>query len=236
MLACEAGYYCTRSDPVGSPCPAGRFADGVLSRNSNCSGPCAAGFVCPPRSTSSKATKCPAGQLCPQGAAAPQPCPAGFYCPEGSGDVPLLDPVTKLELAIGPTGLCAAGYFCPPNSTTSGGVVAESFSVDARGAISVRSFSAINFCPPGTTNAFLGASSVAACLPCPRGTYSPGQGSNLPVCPGQCPAGKYGIIEGQSTELRACRDCLAGRYSAAAGSQVCLPCQIGSYAPAAGES
>ena len=236
MLSCAAGYYCDFSNPQGHPCPAGRFAASFQLHSRNCSGPCAAGAFCPPGSTRSAPAPCPAGQLCPQGAGAPQPCPAGFYCVAGSGDAPLLDPVTGLVAAVGPTGFCAAGFFCPENSTAPSGAAALDFLVDASGAPAVRTIGPINYCPPGTTNAFPGATSVTGCAPCPTGTYSPGLGSNLPVCPGQCMAGKYGIAVGQSAEARACAECPAGRFSATAGSQYCSPCQIGSFAAAAGSS
>ena len=155
----------------------------------------------------------------------------------GSGGTVVLDPVTQVPLNVsGPTGQCAAGYYCPENSTTPFGVVATIAVTDSNGVVTVTAASNANYCPAGTTNAFLGKASIADCVPCPNGTYGPSQGSNMPVCPGQCVAGKYGIAHGKTIEAAACALCPPGKFSGTSGSQYCSPCSIGSYSETSGTS
>ena len=65
---CQVGWYCQGG--VARPCPSGRFGNATGVTDEKCSGPCTAGFFCPPGSTSP--TQSPCGGI-------------GFYCPEVIG-------------------------------------------------------------------------------------------------------------------------------------------------------
>ncbi|KAL4094950.1 hypothetical protein PRIC1_010600 [Phytophthora ramorum] len=139
---CEPGHYCV--DGERHACPAGTFGNKAGLTTAECSGLCAAGYYCPEGSIVAQAVACAtSAAFCPQGSALPTataegycavsenspagarwisqrtakagefawrgtcyPCPAGAFGSE--------------ELETRPTcsGPCAAGYYCPPGSTT----------------------------------------------------------------------------------------------------------------------
>jgi hypothetical protein len=57
LSSCPVGSYCPdgASDPL--PCPGGRFGAEEGLYTSSCSGPCTAGFFCPPGSTNATVTE-----------------------------------------------------------------------------------------------------------------------------------------------------------------------------------
>jgi hypothetical protein len=57
--------------------PAGFFGAASGAVAATCSGPCRAGFFCPPGSVSNNERECGLGFFCPAQSAAPLPCPAG---------------------------------------------------------------------------------------------------------------------------------------------------------------
>ncbi len=75
---CPLGQYC---DGTGVPldCPAGYFGGTQGLTNASCSGRCADGALCEPRSVSPTSVPCPAGSVCLKGVAFP--CPRGTYNP-----------------------------------------------------------------------------------------------------------------------------------------------------------
>ncbi|KAH7489081.1 uncharacterized protein KRP23_3019 [Phytophthora ramorum] len=139
---CEPGHYCV--DGERHACPAGTFGNKAGLTTTDCSGLCAAVYYCPEGSIVAQAVACAtSAAFCPQGSALPTataegycavsehspagarwisqrtakagefawrgtcyPCPAGAFGSE--------------ELETRPTcsGPCAAGYYCPPGSTT----------------------------------------------------------------------------------------------------------------------
>ncbi|KAG7377735.1 hypothetical protein PHYPSEUDO_011080 [Phytophthora pseudosyringae] len=139
---CEPGHYCVNGERYA--CPAGTFGTKAGLTTSECSGPCAAGYYCPEGSIVAHAVPCAtSAAFCSQGSALPiatntghcaisedsaagarwydqrkakpgefawrgtcYPCPAGSFGSE--------------EMETRPTcsGPCAAGYYCPPGSTT----------------------------------------------------------------------------------------------------------------------
>ncbi|CAK4679914.1 unnamed protein product [Aphanomyces euteiches] len=136
---CDPGFYCQNG--VQYPCPAGTFGSTPQLTTPACSGLCPAGYVCPPSSSNSTAIQCGDVSLfCPVGSDVPRRVRAGFYttgnlnatrtaqalcdvghfcqggiryeCPSGTyGDV--------RGLTVGQcSGRCAAGFFCPPGSTS----------------------------------------------------------------------------------------------------------------------
>ena len=173
---------------------------------------------------------CPMGFIC-RSAAAPAPCPGGYYCAGGNDGASVLrNPVTNVVIQIGPTGVCDAGYFCPPQSATSTGVVAANLTLGAP------ALSTPHFCLPGTTNGYTGAASAANCTPCTLGTFSALFGANLPLCSGQCLPGQQGVATGQTNIDTACLTCKPGTFASIPGQAFCSPCALGSYADGPGFS
>lgn len=139
---CEPGSYC--NDGIRYLCPAGRYGDKEGETDSECTGPCKAGFFCPLGSFSPTQVECGPNPnvYCPESSYLPayvsegyyanendelnrktsqELCPPGWYCP-GDGlrhkcqagyfgsDTGLTTPTCN--------GVCRAGYFCPPGSTS----------------------------------------------------------------------------------------------------------------------
>ncbi|KAF4127591.1 hypothetical protein GN958_ATG23220 [Phytophthora infestans] len=139
---CEPGHYCVKGERFA--CPAGVYGNETGLTTFQCSGPCAAGYYCPEGSIVAQAVACSTSvNFCPQGSALPSatytgycavsddtdtgagfyahrkakpgefayrgtcyPCPAGTYGSE------------EMETRSTCAGPCAAGFFCPPGSTT----------------------------------------------------------------------------------------------------------------------
>jgi hypothetical protein len=66
---CEYGFYCVQG--VRNPCPSGTFGTVLGLSSSNCSGLCAAGYICGVASVSAKAACGNSSVYCPLGSAAP---------------------------------------------------------------------------------------------------------------------------------------------------------------------
>jgi len=139
---CTPGYWCESGseDLKQRECRAGQWG-GAGQTNEFCSGACSAGYYCPIASSNSKALLCGNSSVyCVEGSAEPtlvdpgfystpesQPenvrtsqtiCPKGHFCSEG---VKRPCPSGRFSASIGATdclGLCAAGYFCPEQSTS----------------------------------------------------------------------------------------------------------------------
>ncbi|GMF50831.1 unnamed protein product [Phytophthora fragariaefolia] len=139
---CEPGHYCVGGERF--ECPAGTYGSSTGLSTPECSGPCASGYYCPVGSAVATAVACDTSTaFCPQGSAVPTrtdrgycaisvnsttearwydqrkarpgefasrgmcyPCPAGTYSSEEMESKPLC------------SGNCAAGYYCPPRSTS----------------------------------------------------------------------------------------------------------------------
>ncbi|KAE9138231.1 hypothetical protein PF007_g1495 [Phytophthora fragariae] len=164
---CPAGFYCPEASSTPVKCAAGTYA---ADRGQASCDECPMGFFCDGVATSSYAD-CPAGHYCPAGTAeVPVPCPVGTFsstvrltnvtecvdCTPGS----FCDSVALIQ----PTGLCAAGNFCPRRSESAFGKT---------GANETHVCPAGAYCPQGT---YLPT-------PCPVGTYSNDTGL---VQPGDC--------------------------------------------------
>ena len=103
-LLCPRGHYCSgkTGDYKNSPCPAGKFLEGL-------------GAV-----SSAECLDCPAGRSCAAGTADPQcqgcSCPKGHYCPRAI-TAPVACPAGTFTEEDGATGLeycksCPAGHYC----------------------------------------------------------------------------------------------------------------------------
>jgi hypothetical protein len=102
-ILCPPGTYSTASASFCTQCPAGSFGAAPGLGSSACSGPCAAGYACPPGSNTSTAIQCGVDSYSTGGAAACIPCPSGLYA-SGTG------------LSTSCTDTCPGGYSCPGGS------------------------------------------------------------------------------------------------------------------------
>ncbi|GMF24118.1 unnamed protein product [Phytophthora lilii] len=80
--ACPLGSFCSPNEAPGGSrlCPGGTFGNVTGLASAACSGPCSAGYYCPPGSTS--ATQSPCGSVdvfCPPGSALPTQVTSGYY-------------------------------------------------------------------------------------------------------------------------------------------------------------
>jgi hypothetical protein len=87
---------------------------------------------------------------------------------------------------ISGTGLCTAGYACPPRSTSPTAVACAAGQLSAAGAATCSA------CPGGQ---YIAAPASTACFLCPTGLYGTG-GSPSAACSGPCDAGSYGAVAG----------------------------------------
>ena len=152
---------------------------------------CAAETACPAGSASPTASLCVAGKYALSGAGVCIDCPGGVY-----GSTPGASSATC-------SGSCAAGYACPPGSTSP----------------------TVSVCMPGTYS----TGGSAQCLPCPVGTYGTSQGLSSPLCTAPCPSGTYGATSGQST-AGCSGECPAG-FACGVGTvnATSFPCAPGTY-------
>jgi hypothetical protein len=138
------------------PCPAGTYGSEEMETRPTCSGPCAAGYYCPPGSTTPTQHECGVASVyCPAASSKPWVVLEGYY--------------TSLQVrAIAPTATDAPG--CEPGRYRDYTTTANSFMdvVTGRSPVSVD----------------YGESSfpVAQCVACPDGTFKPGTGDSLELC------------------------------------------------------
>jgi hypothetical protein len=150
QAVCEPGYWCAGG--VRRACPAGRYGAVAAQSSAQCSGPCAAGYWCPPASTSATEVPCgSAGVYCPPGSAKPIGVSPGHYTVGG---------YAQSSAAGGWANAtrwgqlpCEAGFYCV--SGVRAACPAGTFGADAR--LSSPDCSgpcqAGWFCPPGSTAA-----------------------------------------------------------------------------------
>ncbi len=194
---CPPGQYCAGG--VAALCPAGVYGATPELQSPACSGLCAAGYYCPPGSTT--ATEVPCGGedvYCPEGSGLPRVAPPGMYtvgpssvtrndsapCPSGSFCVGgVLRPCDAGSFGCAdrqwlPTcnGPCTAGYYCPAGSTSS--------RAEACGGGPTQAGAAAHYCPAGSAEARVVG----------IGNYSTGSPDDTPhLRTGQavCPAGHF---------------------------------------------
>ncbi|OQR95945.1 hypothetical protein THRCLA_22041 [Thraustotheca clavata] len=229
--ACEPGYYCTGG--IRTLCPPGTFGNDFGLSSASCSGLCAPGYFCPAGSKISTAHECgDPGVFCPQGSSQPQKiskgncgqglssttqssqsiAPAGsfafegqcYLCPGGTcgSEVGLISPSCS--------GICAAGYFCPPGSISPQqnhcGLGFYCPSASAQPTHVTQGYytyiTTTDSCGPGqyrspstslASNLLTSWSAIqvnygdalfpfGACVPCPLGTFKPGSGDSAALC------------------------------------------------------
>jgi hypothetical protein len=184
---------------------------------------------------------CPAGHYCPQGTGLPIPCPAGTYNERTGGTAPnSCSSCSPGQYCAGlgnvvPTGMCRAGYYCPPGSTSATENDAPP------GTFTKANASAPSSCLPGYYNPMYAQSSCLACPSgyycpdsamttyedtlCPIGNYCPAQSQH----PSRCPIGTFSNDVGLSMQSQ-CVQCTPGSYCGSSGlHQVSGPCDAGFF-------
>ncbi|CBK23508.2 uncharacterized protein [Blastocystis hominis] len=249
---CPIGSYCVNG--VKNECPAGTYGSIEGLSNEQCSGLCEAGYYCPPGSTNATANDCGSvDKYCPEGSGSPIDvsegyysgpessnesnrseqtiCPIGSYCVNGvknecpAGTYGSIEGLSNEQCS----GLCEAGYYCPPGSTNA--TANDCGSVDKycpEGSGSPIDVSEGYYSGPESRN----ESNRSEQTICPIGSYCVNGVKN------ECPAGTYGSIEGLTTSecsglCEAGYYCLAGSTNATANDcgSVDKYCPEGSGSP-----
>ncbi|XP_036393698.1 multiple epidermal growth factor-like domains protein 11 [Megalops cyprinoides] len=219
---CPLGHYCPAGTPSPLPCPTGsirnqtggRAAESCLpcppghycasEGRATPSGPCSAGFYCPPEfsSTSPHAFLCPKGHFCLEGSGLPLPCPTGEYQPTPGSDscIPCRPGYYCEESIAGDPWPCPPHSYCPAAT-----MVPQP-------------------CPNGTFTPpdIHGLQEEGECLPCPRGMFCRA-GRVL----GRCAAG-YLCVSG-SAEFTPQGPPLRNWSQCERGVQCASPCPAGFY-------
>ena len=225
-------------------CTAGRTCDipGLSAEY----GDCDAGFICTGGAWTSRpdgdvdsteediGSRCDPGHYCPAGDPTPTACPAGTYlaspgmreasdcvdCPAGS--------YCGAGGSEGPTGPCAAGYYCVGAAQSDHGQddsVAEA--VTPAGSFTVAGSASAIACPPGR---YSSADGLAECTPCEAGTACPDAGMASPTAcgdgeycaansfhPRPCAIGSYQDSTTMGADANTCAACPAGDFCGARG-------------------
>ena len=245
------------SDSTGGPCQAGTYcpAGSITPKQ------CDMGSYCAQNMLATVSGNCSAGAFCIGGAKVPWPvdfvtgytCPASFYCTTGT-TAPESCSVGTYSITAGssnssycvactpgqycdalnasiPTGLCAAGFYCPGDQSVSNPVI---FPCPTG-----------SFCPTGSPAPTQCAAGIqiyiirvlmlagtyqdqmnqSSCKPCPAGSWCPSNCTTATVCPEGsycpwntsaptqhlCPSGTFNNDTGASS-LDDCHVCTAGYY------------------------
>ncbi|KAJ7990480.1 hypothetical protein DPEC_G00300750 [Dallia pectoralis] len=223
----DSSYYC----PVGSayprPCDAGSYCGETGLKAP--SGLCTPGHFCPRGSTTPHASPCLPGYYCPLGTALPLPCPPGtLKRHSGGSDLDECHPCPPGHYcgqtgSANPSGLCAAGFFCPGGQSTD----RPEQHVCGAGHFCVEGSVRERACDPGSYQSNEGRPHCETCpsgfyclqrgmtntVPCERGFYCPfGSVNQRP-----CPAGTYGNLSGLAEESE-CSLCEPGMYCKGKGN------------------
>ena len=264
---CSAGYFCTggAENPFQFEAPAGTYAPegssaplqclpgtyNPLRKQAVCQ-PCPAGFFCPVLGMT-EPTVCPAGSFCPPGNETDTLCPLGRYSAEQgvrSEEECLLCRAGSYCGTNGltaPSGLCDAGYYCPP-----GQEVRNPAGLECPPGQYCEAGSVVGDpCPAGRYQPGTLAGSPTACTACPPGfacptgsilpqecregffcagsTESSTPSGAVPALGGVCPAGSSCPTNSSSPTA-----CPAGRYANTTGRVQCDPCPIGTICSGTG--
>ena len=272
---CSHGSYCIEGSSLPEPCPQGTYSNSSHNRNiTDClsctagqycsdygltlpSGPCAAGYYCPPDQDQISPTPvdfaCPLGHRCPEGSTQPLRCASGYYQPTTGQASCLLCPERNFcdnsvsVVVLGNSTLCPVGFYCLQG--TANGLS--------------------NPCPPGTYSNVSGLSESSQCTLCDAEMYcglpgltqpsgecsagyfcrsgasslAPSQGAEAGVCPPGtycpagspepqlCPAATFSNVSGLRS-VEECTNCTAGQFCDTPGlSSPVGECDAGYYCP-----
>ena len=194
---CPAGHYCPAGSYEAVPCPTGSFRSNILGKDQDSCGPCPAGTYCDATGTHTP-TACPAGHFCPEGANQAQACPRGTYY----GGTGLYDSRGCTACASGHycpfmgqisydrvNNMCDAGFYCIGGSSRPEPTDDTTGSRCPAGGYCVKGTPAPAACDPGQYGPYVGARSLADCIPCKPGYYCLGEDSTDATS--LCAAGYY---------------------------------------------
>ncbi|XP_055369802.1 uncharacterized protein si:ch211-286b4.4 [Betta splendens] len=236
---CPAGFYCPPGLVLGLlfPCPPGTVQSRLGASGPDACLPCPAGMFCARPGQSQPTGPCEAGFLCPAGSTSPNAaehqgnstrsslCPPGYYCPSGTGH-PLPCPPGSLSKAQGLKRAedcppCPSGLFCdrPAMSELSDALPCHAGHVCQGGSSSPSPSDGSHgyLCPAGHSCPVGSASEV----PCEPATYSPAPGAARCI---MCPEGTVC----SSTATQEPSLCPAGHFCSA-GSALPQPCPLGTF-------
>lgn len=246
---CLPGSFSLAGSSHCSLCPVGKFGNSAGLTSANCSGSCQIGFYGSEAglTISSCSGSCSAGYFCESAATSPisQACALGKYslggtnycsdCPVGtyggtfgltsaacSGPIVAgyYSPDSRVTSQYG-SGLCQAGYFCNPGSTS------PNSNICSPGTYSNNGSSACSNCPSGYFGNSFGLTSNFCSGPCDGGYYCASKTINKYQY--MCLAGTY-----SSSGSSFCESCTAGKYSSMPGSKNCTICSGGYFGSQAG--
>ncbi|XP_041098352.1 SCO-spondin [Polyodon spathula] len=227
---CPKGFYCPEGSAWPVPCDFGQFCH--RSRLSLPTGPCAAGFYCGGGASVPNPTACPPGHYCPQGTPNPLPCLPGSFntFPGGSTSAdcrPCLPGHYCGQHALAaPSGVCAAGYYCPGGQNSS----RPMYYPCSPGHFCTEGSSNQTSCPSGTYQA---GWTQSACEECPAGLYCQGPGV---IHPAVCPVGSYCPPGCTSANQYLCPPGSYGNRPGLAKASDCSPCDPGMYCMGSGST
>jgi len=217
--------------------------------------PCAAGFYCPLGASGPRPCSHSPLQYCPPGSEHPQPtalghyatvplfeagggysghaaCPRGSYCVDGVRYPCPSGRYGHAEASTDPlcTGVCAAGWYCPPGSARAMQLTCGDRSVFCPAGSGAPTQVAPGYYSVGYTNGSSGSTLnvTAAVTAAGESSYVPTYRGTQMTAQELCPPGTY-------CSLGVLYPCPPGRYGAAAGvssAAGCAPCAEGHYCPA----
>ncbi|XP_026719422.1 zonadhesin-like [Athene cunicularia] len=252
---CPPGHFCPAGTSIPQQCPVGTYSDGLSSwQDSSCT-VCPAGHYCSSAGLTAPSGPCSAGHYCLPGASSPSPagmwekggpCPVSHFCPEGSNfPLPCLAGTYNNLTRQAACFPCAAGYYCPENTTSYSMNPCPAGFYCPKGTRFATEFP----CPRGYYNPEPMTQSLDSCLPCPPGHYCGKE--NLTAASGKCDAGWFCIsaawtsrpfdLDNYTNANCLCPatatggKCIAGFYCPK-GSPEPLPCPPGFYCNASGLS
>lgn len=195
---CPSGNYCPAGSYEAVPCPTGSFRSNILGKDQDSCGPCPAGTYCDTVGTSTPIV-CPAGHFCPEGANQAQACPRGTYY----GGTGLYDSRGCTACAAGHycpfmgqisydqvNNMCDAGFYCIEGSSRPEPTDDTTGSRCPAGGYCVKGTPSPAFCTAGQYGPYVGARSLADCIPCKPGFYCLG-GVDSTEATSLCAAGYY---------------------------------------------
>ncbi|XP_075046430.1 uncharacterized protein LOC142107145 [Mixophyes fleayi] len=228
-------------------CPAGRYCRGEANWEPD--GLCSPGYYCEGEAADAIPQKtsvfplngpCPAGHYCPEGTRSPKPCPVGTLKNTTGGFsldscVPCYAGYFCASVGLSsPTGLCAAGFYCPGNFTSTN----PTAFFCPKGHFCTAGSSHPTPCPTGQFQPNTGSDSCIPCLPgfycqeavaghpllCPPHSYCPA-GALFPL---PCPNGTFTPVEMSGLRERGeCLPCPPGQYCR--GGKLQGPCAAGHF-------
>ncbi|KYO38996.1 hypothetical protein Y1Q_0022586 [Alligator mississippiensis] len=252
---CPPGHFCPAGTSMPLPCPVGTYSDRLyLGLESSCT-PCPPGYHCSSAGLVSPSGPCSAGFYCLSGASSPSPagirqkggpCPLSHFCPEGTSfPFPCLAGTYNNLTQQAACFPCAAGYYCPENTTSYSVYPCPPGFYCPTGTKFATEFP----CPRGYYNPDPMTQSLDSCLPCPPGHYC--RKENLTAVSGKCDAGWFCVsaawtsqpfdVDNYTNSNCLCPatatggKCMAGFYCPE-GSPEPIPCPPGFYCSASGLS